>query len=396
MVPDNPIPQPTLSAPYAGPHDTDPLTQGELSLLLAIPLAARATPNATLFRLPLGPDPKMGWVDVTCAEVYSIVCRLAIGWNAKLSEILRQRTGGAVASVGPGTTVCILVYPFVHSIFHHLAFWALGCTVQYISVYLEGDTIDGLISQSGCDVVLHAGMDEAWVSARRDHCKGELIKLPDEEYAHRLAQAQKGGTGTHLISFMGPPTINLYGFTPKVESAISWPTPRRPTPAVIIHSSASSSTTKMFQFSLYFYTIGHQLNCQSHLEAARPDPSRLKTPYTHPVLLFNPPSWQNFYRYLFVHLTTATPLAFPHIANINQFSSSQFIAWAKGMDAGATVSYVPYIRQVFVDEKDIEFFKGLYSISISGSVVDDWVSEMFEKSELPLRVSPRLVHFSSD
>jgi hypothetical protein len=202
MVSADPIYRTTSAPLYTGPRDSDPLTEGELSLLLAVPRAAQTTPDATLFRLPLGPDPAMGWIDVTCAEVYSIVSRLAAIWNTRLSELLHKRTGGTVSSVGPGTIVSILVQPSVHSIFHHLAFWALGCTVQYVSIFLGDEVVDANLTQSGSKIALYSGVDDTWVGERRARFDGDMVQLPDDEYAPRLAQVEKQGRSEQYDLFL--------------------------------------------------------------------------------------------------------------------------------------------------------------------------------------------------
>ncbi|CAE6452836.1 unnamed protein product [Rhizoctonia solani] len=81
---------------YAGPLDYEPLTEKELAILLAIPHGAEKTPNMTIFRFPLGPEPALGWVDVTFNEARSIIASLAIEWKAKLSNRAEGPT------VGPG------------------------------------------------------------------------------------------------------------------------------------------------------------------------------------------------------------------------------------------------------------------------------------------------------
>lgn len=179
------------STSYEGPRDGDPLTEGELGLLLAIPHAAQATPDAMLFRLPLGPDPAMGWVDVSCAESYSIIARLAANWNTRLSEILHKHTGKCISTIGPGTTICIFVQPVVHSLFHHLAFMALGCTIQYISLALDEDGIESNLRMSNCKIAIYSGVDEAWVNGMRARFNGEIVQLPEDQYAHRIALTEK-------------------------------------------------------------------------------------------------------------------------------------------------------------------------------------------------------------
>ena len=179
-----------------GPADSDPLTEEELSILLAIPRAAKNTPNAVLFRLPRGPDPTLGWVDVTCAQVQSIVSSLAFRWNAILSDIMRDRTGGKISSVGPGTNICMLVQPAVNSVFHHLAFWALGCTMQYTTFYLGEEMASQCVRQSGCHIALCSEDDQ-----RAQRIMGQLgidiALLPESEYAVNLATEELSSPGVY-------------------------------------------------------------------------------------------------------------------------------------------------------------------------------------------------------
>jgi hypothetical protein len=143
---------------------------------------------------------------------------------------------------------------------------------------------------------------------------------------------------------------------------------------------------KLLQFSLYFYTLNHPLNCQAYLSFTHPHISRTKTPYTHPRLLFTPFYWQSFYASFFVHLTTATPLALPHILDVSSLSSSQFIAWAKAFDCGATTSCTRFVREIVTLGTDIEFLQNLFLIGCGGALMDENTSALFEKHKLPLVV----------
>lgn len=194
------------SVPYAGPADTDPLTDDELSILLAVPRAAQATPDAILFRLPRGLDPTLGWVDVTCVQAKSIISRLAQRWGVMLSEIMHRRSGGKLASIGPGTTVCILVEPAVNALFHHLAFWCLGCTVQYVALSLEESVVSLCLQGSGCDVVLCSEQD---LRTRRlvEQLGIGMAAFPESEYAINLATEEINSPGMYrsVIFWTEPP-----------------------------------------------------------------------------------------------------------------------------------------------------------------------------------------------
>ncbi|KAF8595989.1 hypothetical protein BDV93DRAFT_611111 [Ceratobasidium sp. AG-I] len=347
----------------AGPTDTDPLTDDELSILLAIPRAARVTPNATRFRLPRGPTPKLGWVDVTCAQTESIVARLAVQWNILLSNVVHRRTVGEKSSVGPGTTVCILVQPPVSALFHHLAFWSLGCTVQYITQSLGESVISNCLRQSGCHIALCSEQDLR-TKQLVEELNIDVVALPDSECAVNLVMEE----------------INS-----PANCTPSWPKPQRPSPAIIIHSSASTGEPKLMQFSLYYYTIGLASDCQRYLslpprKSSESQPA--KGPLTHPRLVLNPPYWQSFYFLFIVHLVTATPVAFVPTSEGRRLSGNDIIAWVEALDAGALVASSHRIREVLLLETHTELLKSLYGISMSGSCVEDQASKLCEQYRL--------------
>ncbi|CUA75488.1 hypothetical protein RSOLAG22IIIB_05919 [Rhizoctonia solani] len=217
----------TTALPYSGPGDNDSLTEDELRLLLAIPHAAESTPDATLLRLSLGRDPSMGWIDATCAETRSIV-----------------RQTRSKLPVGPGTTICIMDQPKFHGIFHLFAFWALGCTVQYISPVYPTRGIKEL-HESGCKVMLYSGIDDEWINASKKQFNGVTIQLPKEERADQLVKSEKH----------------------RQASTLPWPVPQRPTPALIVQSSGTTGYPKPVRLSLYSYTIRLTQTCQSYLRA---------------------------------------------------------------------------------------------------------------------------------
>ncbi|KAF8676584.1 hypothetical protein RHS04_06441 [Rhizoctonia solani] len=354
-----------LSAAYPGPSDSDPLTDDELTLLLAIPRVADSTPNATLFRFPVGHIPSMGWIDVTCAEARSIIAHLAMVWRPRLTEILHQ-TEHSIPNrpVGPGTTICILVEPDFHSIFHLLAFWAIGCSVQFVST-ADPNILDSQLTQSGCDLIIYSGFDDAWVIERKRRFDGPIIQLPEEEQAHRLAVSEKQR---------------------EVGTSPAWPIPQRPSPALILQSTGTTGYPKLLRLSLYFHTIGHEYNCRMHLNCIFPDRTD-KTPHSHPRLLLAPFYWQNFYRTLFIHLTTATPIAFAWFMNILEFSSSQLIDWAKTLDVGAIACDAGQVCQMprTTLAEHAGFFRGLYSFTLSGAAIGSSLSKSLE--ELGIRIT---------
>ncbi|KAJ1302138.1 hypothetical protein OPQ81_000967 [Rhizoctonia solani] len=360
----SPEPSASLPSPYSGPKDDDPLTDDELTLLLAIPRAAVSTPDATLFRLPLGHDPLMGWIDATCAQVYHIVSRLAEIWKSRLLKLL-SKPGDPVSdsSFGPGTTVCIATRPDFHGIFHLLAFWAIGCTVQFIPMQCPSVVVDQL-NESGCKVVLYSGFDDGWVETWRKEFDGVVVQLPEEEQAHQLAKME---------------------IQTQAGTTLPWPAPRRPTPALILQTSGTSGKPKILRMSLYYYTMELAYNCQSYLASARSN-GISKTPYSHPRMAPVPFYWSSFFRYLFMHLATATPMAFVHLTNIFEFSPSQFVGWAKALDVGAIACVAGLVRQIpkATLEVHLEFFRSLFSFTFSGSSIDDNLSNLYESLKVPI------------
>ncbi|CAE6520716.1 unnamed protein product [Rhizoctonia solani] len=352
------------NTPYSGPNDSDPLIDDELAILLAIPRAAESTPNATLFRLPLGPEPLMGWVDATCAEVRSIVARLANVWKSRLSDLLHTPGKPVLgSSIGPGTTICITIMPDFHGVFHLLAFWALGCTVQYVSVADPSVAMEQL-NESGCKVMLCSGFDDDWIEARKKQFDGVIVQLPEEEQAHQLAKLEK-----------------QYQATDPIE----WPVPVRPTPALILQSSGTTGRPKLLRMSLYYYTIRHKENCQAFLELAHLKRTS-KTPYSHPRLVPVPFYWSSAPYYIFTHLTTATPMAFVYFTHFLEFPPSQLLDWAVALEVGAISCTSGLVRSIPKAKFEVHagFLQTLYSFSFTGSSMDNALSQMFEELKIPI------------
>ncbi|CAE6522801.1 unnamed protein product [Rhizoctonia solani] len=313
--------QPTKSTsdnPFKGPEDGDPLTSKELLILLSIPRAAQTSPSNTAFRLPLGPDPAQGWIDINFSETCSIVSRLASTWKLRLDALL-GKSNNRPSSVGPGTTICILVQPAVNGIFHHLAFGALGCTVQYITLALGDNAICSSLRESKCNFILYSGIDDARVSAMKDRFDGEFVALPERELSATLGQEEK---------------LGLAG------SAPSWPKPQRPTPALILHSSGTTGVPKLIQFSLFWYTLflpTDDVNIISAAYFSGTASSSTRPPQTHPQLIFSPPFWQSYHASLVIHLITATPVTFGYLQDAANLPSNQLVPWARALDVGSII-----------------------------------------------------------
>ncbi|CUA75489.1 hypothetical protein RSOLAG22IIIB_05920 [Rhizoctonia solani] len=349
--------------PYSGPSGKGPLTEDELGLLLAVPRAADSTPDTALLRLPLGPDPSMGWIDATCAETRSIVVRLADVWKSRLSNLLDSSGKPVIESpVGPGTTICIISKPDFHGIFHLFAFWAIGCTVQYVSVTDLAEAINQ-INGSGCKVILCSGFDDEWIEVLKKRFRGAIIKLPQEEQAHQLAKSEKQGQASKL----------------------PWPVSQRPTPIVIIQTSGTTGNPKPIRLSLHSFTIGISRARQKYLQPADSEGTS-KAPQLYPRLIPFPFYWTTTFYSIFTHLSTATPMAFAYFSDIYRTPPSQFIEWAVALDVGAMTCPAGSARLIpkATYKAHAEFLRSLYSFTITGSAMSSALSQVFEELEIPV------------
>lgn len=144
------------------------------------------------------------------------------------------------------------------------------------------------------------------------------------------------------------------------------------------------------RFSLYYYTLGLAENCKQHLASSPKSTSKsqpAKGPLTHPRLVLIPPYWQSFYRTFFVHLVTATPVALVSVSEFSQLSGSEIVAWIKSLQAGALVASAHRVREVLLLHSDIELLQSLYGITMSGSRVNQQVSDLCEDHGLVATVS---------
>ncbi|QRV88494.1 AMP binding enzyme [Ceratobasidium sp. AG-Ba] len=306
-----------------GPLGDDPLTPDELSILLALPRAAQKTPHALFVRLPKGATAGDGHYDVSFAQAAAIVGRLA--------SALKTRTD---IQLGPGITVCLMIDPYVHGFFHQLAFWALGCTVQYVTGVFGEEMVDGQLKQAGCKLTVYLGKTKERVEARRDKHGIEMFELEESEYAGALVRQELAG--------LGP--------------APEWPTPKRPSPAVVIQSSSTTAMPKVLGFDLHFYALSIPHNSRRHLDSRPPSEfGSTKRPDTHPVLIASDPFWQPFHEHLLVHLVTATPFAltFP----LRSLSVDDFAGWLKELDS-------------------------MYSITLVGCGIQDQLSELMSEKRI--------------
>ncbi|KAG8713589.1 hypothetical protein FRC09_018562, partial [Ceratobasidium sp. 395] len=170
------------------PIDTRPLSSSELKILLALPRAAEETPNAVFFKIPRGPDPTLGYVDVSCAEAADIVSRLAATWEARLSNL------GIIQNQDTRPTVAIAVEPGVHAFFHHLAFWAMGCCVQYIDTGLEPKIFGAILKSGDPAVLIFSGGNTGELAHEIEkELRIPIIELSGEERAINLATKEKAG-----------------------------------------------------------------------------------------------------------------------------------------------------------------------------------------------------------
>ncbi|KAG9127067.1 hypothetical protein FRC07_000790 [Ceratobasidium sp. 392] len=342
-----------------------PLSQLELAILLALPRAASTSPDSVLFKVPHNDDPKLGFVDTTCSEAASIVARLAHIWDARLSDTL-----GVPIKEKEGIVVAIGCQPTVHAWFHHLAFWALGCGVQYFNTNFEQSVIDNLLKQGGCSVILCAGNR---IEGSMHDCGQRLgipaIALLEEEYAINLAKReQAGGQGA------APP----------------WPAPRRPTPSVVIHSSASTNAPKLLRFPFQYWATDLETFMKRRAQAAQatgpsqPPPSAKSTR-----ILIYPLFWMTSMKILLLHLVTQSPLALANKVDISSLSGAEILDWLVASKTDHLFTMAPQAREMLrlaFDEdgkpKSSEWaaaLSRLESVAITGTNVDQELSDLFVK-----------------
>ncbi|CAE6502481.1 unnamed protein product [Rhizoctonia solani] len=195
-----------------------------------------------------------------------------------------------------------------------------------------------------------------------------LVSLPEEEFAHRLAQEEKGGRA---------------GLAP------SWPELRRPTPALIPHTSGTTGVAKLIRFSLFWYTLFLPTDDVKVISAAYfsgTAHSSPKPPQTQPQLIFSPSFWQSYHALLLIHLITATPVTFCHLQDAANLPSKQLIPWARALDVRSIICSPRVLREMSIEEFEAqaEFLGSLNSITVSGGPVDRSMSALFEKYHLPI------------
>ncbi|KAG8718168.1 hypothetical protein FRC09_013064 [Ceratobasidium sp. 395] len=345
-----------------------PLSQLELAILLALPRAASKSPDSVLFKIPHSDNPNLGFVDTTCSEAASIVARLAHTWDSRLTETL-----GAPLKEKDGVVIAIASEPAVHAWFHHLAFWALGCGVQYFNANFEPGVIDNLLKQGGCSAILCSG--DTLEASMRD-CAQRLgipaITLQEEEYANNLAKREKEGT-----QGAAPP----------------WPTPRRPTPSVVIHSSATTNAPKLLRFPLQYWAMDLEIHLKRRAQAAQSSkpaqpPPDLKTTR----LLIYPLFWMTSMKILLLHLVSQTPLALVNKADISKLSGAEILDWAVASKTDHLFTMAPQAREMLrlaFDEngspKDPNWaaaLSRLESMAVTGTNVDQELSDLFVKCNI--------------
>ncbi|KAJ1306401.1 hypothetical protein OPQ81_007406 [Rhizoctonia solani] len=229
-----------------------------------------------------------------------------------------------------------------------------------VSLSMDDDTIALYLNKSGCQIAVHSGISDAQLEGIRSSWKGTMIRLTEDEHAHQIALNHKQG---------------------QTDSTIPWPEPRRPDPALIIHSSGSTGSAKLLPLSSYFITLG--LPSPKKLEASQND---ILTPDPRPILVFSPPYWASFNAALINRLATGHPTAFAHVKDIAKVSSSQFIDWPRSLGAGGSVSAPRFIRDVLVSgsESSIKLLQGMDNIAVGGSVLDESTAALAEKYKLKL------------
>ncbi|KAF8595949.1 hypothetical protein BDV93DRAFT_528329 [Ceratobasidium sp. AG-I] len=337
-----------------------PLSRSELKLLLALPRAAEATPNATLFKIPCGPDPKLGFIDVSCTEAASIVSRLAAAWGPRLSPLHKNLPENQCPNIG------FAVKPPVHGFFHRLAFWALGYCVQYFDVDFAEEVVDGLLRDGACTTILYLGDDmKEWAAGCTDRLKIPVLELPEEEFAINLAKREKEGPG---------------------RPAPPWPEARRPVPSIILHSSSSTNHPKLLRFPLQYWAQ----NLESHSEIIQSSGSLPSTVTPRAILMVSPPYWHTFANILVLHLATLVPFALVHTTDTGTMPAAKVLDWLVASGAADTVVFSLQAREMLHLAFNAEntpqrqewarVITNMEKVGITGSDIDEELSDTFVRN----------------
>ncbi|QRV82054.1 AMP binding enzyme [Ceratobasidium sp. AG-Ba] len=320
--------------------------------------AAESTPDALLFKIPRGSDPALGYVDVSCAEAAAIVSRLAAVWSTRLSDL------GLAPSEKTGLIIAIAVEPCVHAFFHHLAFWALGCCLQYFETVLQPSVIGTLLKNGGSAALLYSADNlQEMAQGIKGRLNIPIIAFPEEEQALCLVVREKEGN------------------TP----APPWPAPRRPTPSVIIHSSSSTSNPKLIRLSLQYWAQ----SLDSHSELITSSGLRNSDNANRIRLIVSSPSWHTFNNILVLHLATRAPVAFAQKCEIASLTPAEILDWLVVSKAGQIVTPALHAREMLrlafesdgtpKHEEWARALKGLDSLGITGSDIDSALSDLLVK-----------------
>lgn len=88
-------------------------------------------------------------------------------------------------------------------------------------------------------------------------------------------------------------------------------------------------------------------------------------------------------------------MAFAHVPRAQELSYEVLLSWGRSFDVGAVVCPAIYFRNMppRTLEENADFFRSLYSITVSGSAVDEHLSAQFEKHGLAISVSTLASHW---
>ncbi|KAF8755541.1 hypothetical protein RHS01_05041 [Rhizoctonia solani] len=211
-------PEPTVSYPdvHPGPSDADPLTDDELSLLLAIP--ARGV-HSQLYALPTStrPPPLYGICRCHLRRSPLYCCTLSQHMETKLSELLRKPDeSGCERSIGPGTTICIMVS---HRSMESSICLLFGLSGARFNLCRSRILVWGLISSTNANARSWCapGFDEEWIIARESEFNGAIVSLPEEEQAHILVQKKRNRAMTATpVAFVHSANFHVLRFDPSV------------------------------------------------------------------------------------------------------------------------------------------------------------------------------------
>jgi acyl-coenzyme A synthetase/AMP-(fatty) acid ligase len=177
------------------------------------------------------------------------------------------------------------------------------------------------------------------------------------------------------------------------STAPPWPSPRRPTPSIILHSSGSTNKPKLLRLSLQYWAE----NLETHSKLLLSSDSSSSEDVNRTRLLASPAYWHTFTNLLVLHLATRVPVALVHSDNIRGFTPLETMEWLAASESRQIVTSALSAREMLClafdldgtvkDDRWAAVLTSLNTMGITGSDIDEELSEFFVKCNVKAMVS---------